>query len=471
MSKTVKILNWTFSVFCILGFFVYFPSIAAFLFLLAGIASLPIKIIQNLYPPFFRKSIKTALIAVLFFWAALIAPTQDSTAQTIPTQLPSSSSSSISSMVSSSKTVVGSDSNASSTVELENTSPGNSIFQITFIDVGQADSALVECDGHYMLIDGGNVEDSNRIYSILNSKGVSYLDYVIGTHAHEDHIGGLSGALSYAKAGIVFCPVNNYDSDAFRNFKAKADDNGGIVIPHAGDSFSLGSASVEILGLNASTDNTNDTSIILKIVYGDNSFLFTGDAEYVAEQAVIGKDLSSDVLKVGHHGSETSTSYIFLREVMPTYAVLSVGQDNSYGHPDDVTLSRLRDADVNVFRTDMQGDIICTSDGQTITITPSRNPDVETNPTTNDRNGQNASDPASPPQPVEPQTPPVQSQAPSVEPDQPVAQQAPQGDLVWISGSGKKYHSNPNCSNMKNPWQVTIGEAQAQGRTPCKKCY
>lgn len=268
---------------------------------------------------------------------------------------------------------------AERTVLINRTSTVPSTFSIHFIDVGQADAALVECDGHYMLIDGGNKADSNTIFSVLNSAKVPKLDIIVGTHAHEDHIGGIPGAINYSLADTILCPVTSYDSDAFNDFRRYANVSGGITVPSVGDTYSLGSATVDILGVNGDTD-TNNTSIVLMISYGSTSFLFAGDAEREAEQVILdsGADLSADLLKVGHHGSDSSTTYPFLREVMPKYAVISVGDGNTYGHPTDDTLSRLRDADVTVYRTDMQGDIYCTSDGSNITLTVARNASADT---------------------------------------------------------------------------------------------
>lgn len=244
-------------------------------------------------------------------------------------------------------------------------------FTIHFIDVGQADSALVTCDGHSMLIDGGNADDSNLVYSVLQRETDGHLDYVIGTHAHEDHIGGLSGAFEADTADVTFCPVTEYDSKAFRNFKARADEKGGgITVPAVGDTFTLGEASITVVAVNSVPEDTNNTSIVIRIVYGDTSFLFTGDAEQETEEKILesGQNIESTVLKVGHHGSSTSTSQAFLDAVSPTYAVISCGKDNSYGHPHSETLAKLTSAGVEVLRTDELGDIYCTSDGTEVTF-------------------------------------------------------------------------------------------------------
>ena len=255
-----------------------------------------------------------------------------------------------------------------------------SYFEVHFLNVGQADAALVVCDGQAMLIDGGNVADSRLIYSYLKSHTVDRLAYVVCTHPHEDHVGGLAGALNYAKAEHALCSVTAFDSKPFRDFIQYLEKQGvTLTVPNCGDSFPLGSATVQVLGPVRPLESVNDASLVLRIVYGETSFLFTGDAgrEEEADILAAGCSLASTVLKVGHHGSASSTTYPFLREVMPKYAVISVGE-NKYGHPTEDTLSRLRDADATVFRTDMQGNIICRSDGKTVTVSVSRNPDADT---------------------------------------------------------------------------------------------
>ena len=248
--------------------------------------------------------------------------------------------------------------------------PENSNFEVHFIDVGQADSALIECDGETMMIDGGNVADSNVVAAYLKKEDVTELNYVVCSHAHEDHVGGLSGALSVTKADNIYAPKTKANTKAYKNFKKKAEEqNVEIKHPNVGDEIQLGSSTVEFLGpVDENGKDLNSTSIVLKITYGNTSFLFTSDAESDEEEEILnsGADLKSTVLKVGHHGS--TTSYPFLREVMPQYAVISVEKGNSYGHPNEDTLSKLSDAGVEVYRTDESGDIVMTSDGNSINI-------------------------------------------------------------------------------------------------------
>ena len=346
------------------------------------------------------------------------------------------------------------------TTESPSVIPANSSFKVHYIDVGQADAALVECDGHYMLIDGGNKSDSSLIYSILKKANVQKLDIIVGTHAHEDHIGGLPGAFNYTSADLTLCPVKSYDSEAFKDFAKYADQKGGgITIPSAGSTYSLGSATVKVLGVNGGSD-TNDTSIVLRIDYGETSFLFTGDAERSAEQAILNSNvnLSATVLKVGHHGSDTSTTYPFLREIMPQYAVISVGTGNSYGHPTEDTLSRLRDADVTVFRTDLQGDIFCTSDGKTVSFSVSRNADADVF----DSIGGNSTQ-----KPTESE----ETQKPNDTED------TEQQDTHYVLNTNTKKFHYPNCASAKKiseknkkDYYGTKEELISMGYSPCGNC-
>ena len=247
--------------------------------------------------------------------------------------------------------------------------------EVHYIDVGQADCVLIECNGEFILIDGGNVADSQLVVSYLQQHGVEELLAVVCTHAHEDHVGGLAGVLAVYRTYHVYAPTRTYSSKCFDDLAHYTDQQDlEITIPQPGDYLLFGGATMTILGPVESYADPNNTSIVVRIDYGTTSFLFTGDMETQAENDMLehwGEDYDwhADVLKVGHHGSETSTGYRFLREVMPTYGIISVGKGNSYGHPDEAPLSRLEQAGVALYRTDQLGTIIATSNGTDISIT------------------------------------------------------------------------------------------------------
>ena len=388
-------LLWVLSVFLLLSGLVYMPSFASIVFFAVTVLIAPVDLIQNALKKVFpKKFIKNTLCWILFLVAILSAPagtsatpdSEDVTRSAIEQQIEETQDIQVVEAEieeTEVETEVISSEEATSTEVAVNADelPAESTFEIHYIDVGQADAALVLCDGKAMLIDGGNKDDSSLIYSYLKNHSISHLDYIIATHGHEDHVGGLAGALNYASVDTAYCSVSDYDSEAFRDFVKYLNKQGKeITIPNAGDRFRLGSADVQIIAVDSNASDPNNSSIMLRIVYGDTSFLFTGDAEREAEQNALysGYDLESTVLKVGHHGSASSTEYVFLRQAAPQYAVISVGEDNTYGHPAEDALSRLRDADVHTFRTDLQGTIICVSDGTNVEFVVSKNPDADT---------------------------------------------------------------------------------------------
>ena len=247
---------------------------------------------------------------------------------------------------------------------------------VHFLDVGQGDAALVICDGEAMLIDGGPVSASQFLYTYLR-KETDSLSVMIATHPHDDHIGGLAAVLNAVPVDVIYSPVTNWNSKAWDSFFKYASAQGTlIVIPQEGDSFLLGSSTVTILHCWPEAWAENDMSIVLRVDYGSTSFLFTGDAEEMSEYMMLTDQvpLAASVLKVGHHGSRYSSSPEFIEAVAPSWAVISCGEGNPYGHPHEETLHNL--SGVKVLRTDRLGTIVFHSDGQTLTVSTADAPEV-----------------------------------------------------------------------------------------------
>ena len=244
---------------------------------------------------------------------------------------------------------------------------------VHFLDVQHADCILITCGGEYALVDGGYPDSGDKIVTYLKQQGVDELDLVVGTHPHGDHIGGLPQVLDTFPTETVWTSQLPYTNDYVSSFTGAVTRNGAeFVQPRPGDSFQLGDATIDVIGpLNLKYEDANDLSLVLMVTYGDTRFLLTGDMEEVAEKELVeaGVDLKADVLKVGHHGSSSSTSYRFLRAVAPTYGVISLAAFNEYGHPHRDPLSRLMDADVTIYRTDKMYDIVAFSDGETVSFT------------------------------------------------------------------------------------------------------
>jgi len=252
------------------------------------------------------------------------------------------------------------------------TSKPEGTLEVHYIDVGQGDATLIKCGSHAMLIDGGNNNKGTTVQLYLKKQGVESLDYVIGTHPDADHIGGLDVIVYKYNCDTVIMPDYEKDTKTYQELvDVIHDKNMKITYPVVGEQYALGEAKFTIIAPNSNSygGNANDYSVAILLEYGKNRFLFTGDAEEASETEMLsnGIELSADVYKVAHHGSHSASTQEFLNAVRPKYAVISCGEGNSYGHPHAEVLNRLRSMGVEVFRTDEQGSIIASSDGENIT--------------------------------------------------------------------------------------------------------
>ncbi len=319
---------------------------------------------------------------------------------------------------------------------------------VHFIDVGQGDSILIQVGDENMLIDAGTNESGPVVTQYLTDLGISHLDWVIATHPHEDHIGGLDDVILQMDVGRVMMPSKEHTTQTFEDvLDAIESKNLTITLPEAGDTYPLGDGKFTILGpVTDYGDDLNNWSIVLRLDYGDTSFLFTGDAESAAEADILDSGLSvdADVLKVGHHGSDTSTSQDFLDAVSPDFAVISAGTDNDYGHPHQTTLDKLMAAQINLCRTDLQGTVVITSDGSDL--------DVSYEGEAGESELSASPDAASETQQTQTADPDISTQ-------------------VHITRTGEKYHS-AGCQYLSNSdIPISLADAKAQGYTPCSRCH
>lgn len=248
--------------------------------------------------------------------------------------------------------------------------------RVLFLDVGQgASQLLISPSGHTMLIDAGNNDKEDEMLGYLQAYGVRHLDLVIGTHPDADHIGGLDRVIDRVDIGQVYMPKVQSNTKTFESLLISIR-NKGLKVKTAKAGLDLAwdeQVQVKMLAPATSTDDNNNMSAVVKVTYGDTSFLLTGDAESESERAMLesGANLHADVLLVGHHGSKSSTTARFLNAVKPKYAVIQVG-DNSYGHPTKTILDRLAKQKVEVYRNDLQGTVEIVSDGKEYQIITER---------------------------------------------------------------------------------------------------
>ena len=333
---------------------------------------------------------------------------------------------------------------------------------VHFLDVGQGLSILVQSGGENLIYDGGDKETSSFVVSYLRKQNITTIDYLISSHYDSDHLAGLIGCLNAFDVKQVIGSDYTHDSKLYQSFMnaVKAE---GVTVEHpeVGTEFEFGTGEFTVLSPETiSKNDSNANSVAIKLENGENSFIFTGDAEHNSEEEMCDSkiDLDCDVLVPGHHGSATATTWDFLEETVPEYAVISCGAGNQYGHPDKDTMDKLQDMDIQVFRTDEQGTIIAVSDGTRI--------DWNTRPC-NDYSAGDSGDTGTQPQSAAASAPQVQD-TPA-----PAAEAPTQTASVWLSATGSKYHSIPDCGNMNpdNARQVSRADAEAQGYEACKKCF
>lgn len=240
---------------------------------------------------------------------------------------------------------------------------------IHFIDVGQGDAILIQANNKNLLIDSG--PNNKKTFSYLKNQGINTLDYVIATHPHDDHIGSMAKIINTFNIHSFYAPKVTNNTDSFRDMlNALSNKNLKLIPAKAGLKINLGdNINCTILSpINDYYKELNNYSVVLKISYNNTSFIFMGDAEICNEEELIksGYSLKADVLKVGHHGSNSSTSPWLLAEVKPKVAVISSGKDNEYGHPNKEVINKLYKENISLYRTDIDGSIILESDGNKI---------------------------------------------------------------------------------------------------------
>lgn len=327
--------------------------------------------------------------------------------------------------------------------------------QVHFIDVGQGDSILISQGDHHMLIDAGENDCGTKVQSYLTSQKVEHLDYIVGTHPDADHMGGLDVVIYKFDCDHVLLSGYEKDTRTYEDvIMAIKEKNRQPEYPVAGEEFSLGEASVKVLAPREGADygeESNNYSIALKVTYGEKSFLFTGDCEEEAENDMLfsGLDLTADVMKAAHHGSNSSNTEEFLRAVSPKSVVISCEEGNDYGHPRAEVLNNLRSMGVSVYRTDEQGTVVATCNGQEITW--------NTSPSDTWQAGE--------------------PKGSSKEKEEVIGIKDTLGEQDYILNTNTKKFHYPYCSSVgqmseknKLPMNDTAENIKAMGYEPCKKC-
>ena len=280
------------------------------------------------------------------------------------------------------KQAEGKDLKTNEVIEQENVITSGSPLEIHFVDVGQADCILIKSNEKSMLIDAGNNDDADLIQRYLKNHNVQELEYVIGTHPHEDHIGSLDTVINTLDVKNIIMPRKTTNTKTFEDVVGAIENkNLSITLPKVGDTYKIGDAEFVILSPVKEDygSNLNNYSVSILLTYGENKFIFTGDAEKEVEEDILNTKIKidADLMKMGHHGSTTSNSEEFLNKISPKISIITCGVDNSYGHPHQEILDTLNKRNVETYRTDLQGNIIVTSNGEKIEVKTEKNVIIE----------------------------------------------------------------------------------------------
>ena len=260
------------------------------------------------------------------------------------------------------------DNNENTNEKTVSTLKTNSNLEVYYFDVGQADSILIRENDNNILIDAGNNEDGEKLVDYLkNDLNIEKFNMVVGTHPHEDHIGGLDNIIDSFDIDTILMPNATSTSKTFESVLDSIEKKDyKITVPKINEEFNYNNIKLKVLYTGTDEKDLNNTSIVLKLTYQNNKFLFMGDATSKVEKKLLNEDIKSDVLKIGHHGSEYSTTNNFLDKVNPQYAIIEVGKNNTYKHPKEITLDKLNKKNIKIYRTDIDGTIKVTSDGNNL---------------------------------------------------------------------------------------------------------
>lgn len=348
-----------------------------------------------------------------------------------------------------------------------------SILSITYLNVGQGNSVFIECDDHYMLIDGGTSDQSSKIYSFLEKKDIEKLDFVVATNTKKENVGGLAAALKEYDCDMVLAPTNEALNDAYADFLKYTEKNEkSVTVPDVNDTYTLGDAKISVLACTSKIDETQ--SIILQIQHFDTKYLFASDVKLEEESILCeqyGEALKSDVLFIGNHGSSISSSDAFLDTVNPKIAMISVDGNDGSGLPESKVLDALNQKNIDLYRTDCNGDIKLVSDGKSINISTAKKANLDQLLT-----------PGFVPTPEPTPTPTLESMpTPAPEPTptpEPVVveEQKPIEQYYIINTNTGKFHY-PTCRSIKRmkdknklEFTGTRDDVLARGYSPCMIC-